>query len=59
MVRIRLARESDIPAILDIYGPYILNTPITFEYTVPTTEDFTNRFRTITAVGPWLVAEED
>ena len=59
MVRIRLARESDIPGILDIYGPYILNTPITFEYTVPTTEDFTNRFRTITAVGPWLVAEED
>ena len=59
MVRIRLARESDIPGILDIYGPYILNTPITFEYTVPTVADFTNRFRTITAVGPWLVAEED
>ena len=59
MVRIRLARESDIPAILDIYGPYILNTPITFEYTVPTVAGFTNRFRSITAVGPWLVAEED
>ena len=59
MVRIRLARESDIPGILDIYGPYILHTPITFEYTVPTVADFTDRFRAITAVGPWLVAEED
>lgn len=59
MVHIRLARETDVPAILDIYGPYIENTAITFEYTVPSAADFTARFRAITAVGPWLVAEED
>lgn len=58
-MRIRLARETDVPAILDIYGPYIEHTAITFEYTVPPVESFTQRFRAITAIGPWLVAEED
>ncbi len=56
---IRLATEADIPAILDIYGPYILNTAWSFEYTVPTLEDFTKRFRHHTHYCPWLVWEED
>ena len=56
---IRFATESDIPAILDIYGPYVLNTAISFEYTVPSTEEFTERFHSITAQFPWLVWEED
>lgn len=56
---IRIATEKDIPAILDIYGPYIINTAYTFEYTVPTVEEFTARFRAITAQCPWLVWEED
>ena len=55
---IRLATQADIPAILDIYGPYILNTAISFEYSVPTLEEFTLRFRSITAQFPWLVWEE-
>lgn len=55
---IRLARETDIPKILDIYGPYILNTAISLEYTVPTLEEFTRRFRDITRQFPWLVWEE-
>ena len=56
---IRLAKETDIPKILDIYGPYILNTAISFEYTVPSLEEFTQRFRSVTAQFPWLVWEED
>ena len=56
---IRFAKERDIPAILDIYGPYVLNTAISFEYTVPTLEEFTLRFREITRQFPWLVWEED
>ena len=56
---IRFAKEADIPAILDIYGPYVLNTAISFEYSVPTLEEFTGRFRSITAQFPWLVWEED
>ena len=55
---IRLAKEADIPAILSIYSPYILNTATSFEYCVPTLEAFTDRFRTVTTQFPWLVWEE-
>ena len=56
---IRIAAERDIPAMLEIYGPYVLNTAYTFEYTVPTEEEFTRRFRDITKQMPWSVWEED
>ena len=56
---IRFAKEADLPAILDIYGPYILNTAISFEYSIPTLEAFTERFRGITCQFPWLVYEEE
>lgn len=55
---IRIAEERDIAAILEIYGPYILTTTATFEYTVPTEGEFLTRFRNITAQFPWLVWEE-
>ena len=56
---IRNATEKDIPAILAIYAPYVLNSTATFEYEVPTLEEFTQRFRDITAQFPWLVWEEE
>lgn len=56
---IRFATEADIPGILDVYGPYIVNTAITLEYSVPTLEEFTERFRSITCQFPWLVWEEE
>ena len=56
---IRIAIETDVPEILSIYAPYILNTTVTFEYTVPTEAEFLARFRTITARFPWLVWEEE
>ena len=56
---IRPALESDLPAVLAIYGPYILTSTATFEYEVPTLSAFTDRFRGITAQFPWLVWEED
>ena len=52
---IRLATQTDIPAILSIYGPYVQNTAISFEYSVPTLEEFTERFLAIAARFPWLV----
>ena len=55
---IRIATEADVPAILDIYAPYVENTTITFEYIVPTQAEFLERFRRITADFPWLVWEE-
>ena len=56
---IRQATVQDVPRILEIYGPYVENTAISFEYTVPTLEAFTQRFLGITARFPWLVWEEN
>lgn len=53
---IRIAGEGDLPAILGIYRRYIESTTVTFEYTTPTSEQFTHRFREITERYPWLVA---
>ena len=56
---VRFATVQDIPRILEIYAPYVKNTAISFEYTVPTIAEFTRRFSEITARFPWLVWEEN
>ena len=56
---LRIATEADVPAILDIYAPYILDSTATFEYDVPAETDFLQRFRDITVQFPWLVWEEN
>ena len=56
---IRIATENDIPAMLAIYTPYVLNTTYSFEYTPPTLEQFRTRFLKYTAQCPWLVWEEN
>lgn len=56
---VRLAQKADLPKILDIYAPYITDTTVSFEYTVPTPEEFEKRFSTVTAQFPWLVWEEN
>lgn len=55
---IRAATPEDIPAILEIYAPFVKNTAVSFEYTVPTEEEFLKRFQEHTAVYPWQVWEE-
>ena len=56
---IRFAKMEDVPQILAIYTPYVEETAVSFEYTVPTMEEFTKRFQNITAQYPWLVWEEE
>ena len=56
---VRTATEQDILPMLDIYSHYVENTTYSFEYTVPTAEEFVRRFRTVTAWFPWLVCEEE
>ena len=56
---IRFAVEADLPQMLEIYAPYVLNTAYSFEYTVPTLDEFTQRFHSYTRQFPWLVWEED
>ena len=55
-ITIRAAKEADIEAILAIYAPYVRETAITFEYTVPTLEEFSERMRKTLMKYPYLVA---
>lgn len=52
---IRLIKESDVDGVLAIYGPYVRDTIISFEYEVPTPEEYLHRIRTNTIGYPWLV----
>ena len=42
-INIRNANLEDAPRILEIYTYYVENTVITFEYEVPSLEEFENR----------------
>lgn len=57
--RIRTAVPEDADALLKIYGPYVKETAITFEYEVPSTEEFTARIKNTLKHYPYLVAEQD
>ncbi len=58
-VRIRLARIEDAAALAAIYGPYVRETAITFEYVPPTVDEFAERMRKTMEFYPYLVAERD
>ncbi|MCD8089755.1 MAG: N-acetyltransferase family protein [Clostridiales bacterium] len=55
---IRKAKISDAEEILEIYSPYILNTAVTFEYTVPSVSDFKKRVSHILSEYPYYVCED-
>ena len=57
-MNIRIASPSDAPALVGIYAPYVQNTAITFEYEVPTAEEFAERIRHTLEKYPYLAAEE-
>ena len=58
-IRIRPADPADAPALLDVYAPYVRQTAITFEYDVPTAEEFAGRIAQTLARYPYLAAEAD
>ncbi len=55
-ITIRPAVPEDAEVLLQIYAPYVLNTAISFEYTVPTVEEFAGRIRKTLPRYPYLVA---
>lgn len=59
MVTLRFATEADALVFCGIYNHYILNSLVTFEETSLTIADMTERIRAITAVLPWIVAEDE
>ena len=58
-VKIRIAAPEDAERLLAIYAPYVRGTAITFEYDVPSLEEFTGRIRNTLKGYPYLVAELD
>lgn len=58
-ITLRPATLADAATLRDIYAPYVEHTAITFEYDVPTAEEFRRRIERVQAQYPWLVAEGD
>lgn len=57
--QIRFVQESDAAAITEIYRPYVERTSISFEYDTPSSEEFLQRIRSMTAEFPWIVCLSD
>ena len=51
-----MANLSDAEVLRNIYAPYVEETAITFEYEVPTIEEFTRRVKKVLERYPYLVA---
>ena len=56
-ITLRIAHPDDAAALLAIYAPYVEHTAITYEYTVPTVEEFSARIEHTLQKYPYIVAE--
>jgi len=56
---LRSASTEDAESILKIYSHYVKNTAISFEYEVPTLDEFKERIAHTLEKYPYLVAEQD
>ena len=55
-IRIRMARQEDAAALLDIFTPYVLQTAVAFNYEPPTLEEFSATMADRLRRYPYLVA---
>lgn len=55
-IYIRVASKEDAGELLDIYRPYVEKTAITFEYEVPSVQEFEERIARTLKKYPYLVA---
>lgn len=56
---IRPAKAADAERLLEIYAYYVENTAITFEYDVPSLDEFRQRILNTMKKYPYLVIEQD
>lgn len=56
---IRIATEDDAESLLRIYAYYVTNTAISFEYEVPSVDEFKERIRRTLRKYPYLILECD
>jgi L-amino acid N-acyltransferase YncA len=57
--QIRLATESDAPAVAAIYAPFCEFTAVSFEVEAPTPHTMAARIRSITVHYPWLIMDDN
>ena len=53
-VTYRLADTSDASELLKIYEPYVKNTAVTYEYDVPSVEEFASRIEDVLTKFPYI-----
>ena len=58
-LKIREAQIEDAQRLVEIYAPYIKETAVSFEYEVPSVEEFQDRIKNIKQKYPYLVCEKD
>jgi phosphinothricin acetyltransferase len=58
-MQIRSATKEDAERLLEIYSHYVENTAVSFEYDVPTAEEFRGRVTATLKKYPYLVAEDE
>lgn len=52
---IRETKIQDAKSLVEIYAPYVKDTAVSFEYKVPSVEEFEERIRHITEKYPYIV----
>lgn len=58
-LKIRDADINDAERLVEIYAPYITETAVSFEYDVPSVDEFKERIKNIKEKYPYLVCEKD
>lgn len=58
-IKLRMACLDDAEGIVNVYRPYVLETTITFEYDVPSVEEYRQRIKNVLVKYPFLIAEMD
>lgn len=58
-VTIRMAKLGDAAELLGLYTPYVTDTAVTFEYSIPSEEEFKRRIKKTLEKYPYIVAEEN
>lgn len=61
---LRLAKPDDAEKLLEIYAPFVISSDrtlsdVSFEYEVPSAEEFTERIKNISADYPYIVCEHE
>lgn len=58
-IMIRPVTEADAEELLSIYAPYVTDTVVTYEYDVPSVEEFRGRIKNTLKAYPYFAAVED